>query len=284
VPLHLSRHSSSPSQGPTAGNPFGIVEAAFGLAIGFLLSAVGLSVYDAVAHLPPGAAGFGDDVVSLFMLWTGFVGSAVVATRLHRPYGPVEPAQALQLSPDDRTRGDGPPSLPPSGSVRRDYGIGFRLLDLPLGVAVGVAAQYLLVPLLELPIEPFVSHFDERIGHPTQQLLGPGVSGGTARLVVISILVCVGSPLAEELFFRGLLLRGLLGRFRSLGPRLGPAVSVLITGVLFGLAHFEELQFLGLAGLGVVLSLLAWRTGRLGSSMIAHMAFNTVAVVSFVWR
>ena len=34
-------------------------------------------------------------------------------------------------------------------------------------------------------------------------------------------------------------------------------------GLLFGLAHFEPLQFAGLAAFGVVLAVLAWRTGRL---------------------
>ncbi|HEV8064281.1 MAG TPA: CPBP family intramembrane glutamic endopeptidase, partial [Acidimicrobiales bacterium] len=83
-------------------------------------------------------------------------------------------------------------------------------------------------------------------------------------------------------FFRGLLLRGLLGRLAVLGPRWGPILSLVLTGLIFGLAHFEALQFLGLAGFGVVLSYLAYRTGRLGPNMVAHIAFNTTTVIAYV--
>jgi membrane protease YdiL (CAAX protease family) len=99
---------------------------------------------------------------------------------------------------------------------------------------------------------------------------------------VLAVLVCVGSPFVEELFFRGLLLRALLGSFQELGRRLGPAVSIVVTALVFALVHFEALQFLGLAGFGVVLGILAWRTGRLGPSIVAHMAFNTVTIIAIV--
>jgi hypothetical protein len=86
----------------------------------------------------------------------------------------------------------------------------------------------------------------------------------------------------EELFFRGLLLRGLLGRLAPLGNRWGPSLAIVLTGLVFGLVHFERLQFLGLAGFGMVLAYLAYRTGRLGPSIVAHIAFNSTTVVYFV--
>lgn len=262
MPHNPSRRWWRASGTPARGNPFGIAEALFGLAAGLVVSGLALGVYDSSAHLPSGSATFGDDVVSLFALWLGFVGAAVVASRLHRP---------------------GSASGGGTGSFADDYGVRIRpLVDIPLGIVVGVAAQYLLVPLLELPLQPFVPRFSQRLGHPTRQLLGPASSGGTGELVVIALLVCVGSPLVEELFFRGLLLRGLLGRLGRLGRFLGPALSILVTGLVFALVHFEALQFLGLAGLGVVLSFLSWRTGRLGPCVVAHMAFNTVTVIAFV--
>jgi len=46
--------------------------------------------------------------------------------------------------------------------------------------------------------------------------------------------------------------------------------------------HFEALQFLGLAGFGVVLGAIAWWTGRLGPSVVAHAAFNATTVVAYV--
>jgi membrane protease YdiL (CAAX protease family) len=167
-----------------------------------------------------------------------------------------------------------------TGNVALDYGLKLRPWpDVPLGIVVGVASQYLLVPVVEAPLAPFVHHLYSRLGHPAQTLTGHAFGPG---LAVLAVLVCVGSPLVEELFFRGLLLRALLGAFAELGPRLGPAASILVTALVFALVHFEALQFLGLAGFGVVLGVLAWRTGRLGPSIVAHMAFNTVTIIAIV--
>jgi membrane protease YdiL (CAAX protease family) len=249
------------------GNPFGLAEAFIGLVVGFVLSYLALSVYDSAAHVAAGADTFAQTVISLVGLWFGFVGGTVFAASLAR------------------SRGDEPAARESSWSarLRADFGLQVRLWpDVPLGLAVGIASQYVLVPLLELPLHLFVSHLGSRLGHPTRELLGPVSSASTAELVVVSILVCVGSPLVEELFFRGLFLRGALFRTASLGRRLGPATAIVLTGIFFALVHFEALQFIGLAGFGIVLSLLAWWSGRLGPSIVAHVTFNTTAVLVYL--
>jgi CAAX protease family protein len=288
------------------GNPFGVWEAAFGLVAGFLLSIVAVSVYSSASGGHPGT--IGTDIADFAGLWTGFAGAAVVACRtgkfalfLGSGSRPGEglpasgPTTAGPTTASPAPTGPVPAGAIPAGgapagmastrasgwrSFAAAYGVSIRPWpDVPLGIAVGVAAQYALVPLLELPLQPFVNHLSSRLGQPAQQLLTP-VNG--ASLVVLTVLVCVGSPLVEELFFRGLLLRGLLGRFRHLGPRSGPALSIVVTGLVFGLVHFEALQFLGLAGFGMVLAYMAYRTGRLGPSILAHIAFNTTTIIAFV--
>ncbi|MHB8243872.1 MAG: CPBP family intramembrane glutamic endopeptidase [Acidimicrobiales bacterium] len=252
------------------GNPFGIMEALVGLAGGFLLSTVALSIYDSAEHLGTGADTVPQVVISLFALWTGFVGAAVLASHLQAP-------ARVAIGGDELIESGG------TGSVIRDYGLSLRPWpDIPLGIVVGVACQFLLVPLMELPLRPFVHHLGQRLGHPAQQIIGPASSAGTGDIVVIAVLICLGSPIVEELFFRGLVLRALLWRFRSIGSPLAPALSIVATGLFFGLVHFEALQFLGLAGFGVALGVLAYRTGRLGPSIVAHMAFNTSTVIVFV--
>jgi membrane protease YdiL (CAAX protease family) len=51
---------------------------------------------------------------------------------------------------------------------------------------------------------------------------------------------------------------------------------------VFGVTHFQLLQFPALVAFGAVLGFLALRTGRLGPSIVAHMAFNAVTVTALV--
>ncbi|HKH88367.1 MAG TPA: CPBP family intramembrane glutamic endopeptidase [Acidimicrobiales bacterium] len=253
------------------GNEFGVWEAAFGLVVGFLLSILAVSAYSGASGGHPGT--IGTDIVEFLGLWTGFVGAAIVASRTRLGQS-QESGGAAGRAPVD-VDVDVRPSLV------QDYG--FRLRpwpDVPLGIAVGLAAQYGLVPLTELPLQPFVQNLNSKLSHPAKQLFSPHING--LSLWVLTVLVCIGSPLVEELFFRGLLLRGLLGRLGVLGARRGPAAAIVITGVVFGLVHFEELQFIGLASFGMVLAYLAYRTGRLGPSIMAHVAFNSATVVAIL--
>ena len=254
------------------GNSFGLPEAMFGVVAGFVLAFVAVSVYAALSLHPRHPSQYGEDVVSLIALWVGLVAAVVAATRIA--------ARDHLGARAGRTGRAGRADVKGVGSVVRDYGLALRPWpDIPLGIVAGVASQYLLVPVVEAPLLPFVHHLYTRLGHPAQSLTG--VAFGTG-LVVLAVLVCVGSPVVEELFFRGLLLRSLLGTFDQIGPRLGPALSIVVTALVFALVHFEALQFLGLAGFGVVLGVLAWRTGRLGPSIVAHMTFNTVTIIAIV--
>lgn len=145
--------------------------------------------------------------------------------------------------------------------------------DLPAGAALGLACQYGLVPLLYLPFEQIDHHLAHQLSRPAQQ--ETGAAHTDAALVALLVVIAVGAPLVEELFFRGLLLR-------SLSAWFSPLVGIVGSGILFGLAHFEPIQFAGLAVFGVVLAAVAWRLRRLGPTIAAHMSFNAVAVVTSV--
>lgn len=160
-----------------------------------------------------------------------------------------------------------------TGRLSRDYG--WRIgawWDLPLGAAAGLASQYVMIPLLYLPFESADKSIVRQLGQPAQRDTA-AAHGSVAAAVVLFAVLAVGAPLVEELFFRGLLLRSLLAR-------TWVPVAILGDAALFALAHFELVQFAGLAAFGVVLALLAWRTGRLAPCVSAHAAFNAVAVAT----
>ena len=57
-------------------------------------------------------------------------------------------------------------------------------------------------------------------------------------------------------------------------PVLGRTRAVLLTSLLFALVHGNFSGFLGLLFMSGVLTVLAWRTGSLWPSMLAHLSFN----------
>jgi uncharacterized protein len=163
-----------------------------------------------------------------------------------------------------------------TGRVFRDMGLRFRPWDPVIGVVIGLLGQFVLVTLLYLPWEQLDPHLAHELEQPAKHLTG-GFPG--SDLVVIGVLTVLVVPVVEELFFRGLLLRGCLRLFRGAGRIVGPTLAVVTTGVVFGLAHAELLELLGLAAFGVVLSVLAYRSKRLGPSIFSHATFNLVAIV-----
>ena len=157
----------------------------------------------------------------------------------------------------------------------RDVGLRFKLVDL-VGIPIGIGGQFLVVAIY-IPISQHVNNFSSKFNAPSQKLTGGSHGAGFA---IIAVLTVVGAPFFEELFFRGLLLRSFARLFGRFGRWVGPALAIVITGVLFGLAHAESLQLLGLAVFGIILSFVSYRTGRLGMNMVSHATFNLVAVVA----
>ncbi len=213
-----------------------------------MLSTIGETIGAAGTGYHPGSGApipLGVTVGGVLGLWVGLLGAVVVAARR-------------------------------SGTPSVVSFVGLRVAgvwDLIGGAAVGLASQYLLIPLLYLPVEQLDHSIAHQLSRPAQQ--DTGAAHGLPAATVLLLILAVGAPLVEEMFFRGLVLRSLSARFR-------PVVAVVVTALLFALAHFEALQFAGLAVFGVVLALLARRTGRLGPSIAAHAAFNAAAVISLI--
>lgn len=173
-------------------------------------------------------------------LWFGYLGAVVLA---------------------GRTKGHG---------VVEDFGFRFRPLDAPTGLVIGVAMQLVVLPLLYLPLLKVLGKTSDDLSAPARQLTDK--AQGAAGWVVLVLIVVVGAPLVEELFFRGLLLRSLQKR------GLSDVWSCVICAALFAAIHLQPLQFVGLFAVGLVLSVLAVRTGRLGPGIFAHAAFNATSV------
>jgi hypothetical protein len=120
-----------------------------------------------------------------------------------------------------------------------------------LALAVQVVAHFLPSPP-ELPID--------------QMLRTP------ADAWLLSIFGVFIAPFAEEVLFRGLL-------FPALARRAGAMISLLVTSVLFGAVHAQQLagawlQIACIVVVGAVLTMVRWRFHSLASSTLVHVGYN----------
>ncbi len=156
----------------------------------------------------------------------------------------------------------------------RDLGLRSSFRDAPIGLAIGVACQFVLVPLVTLPVFLLTDVDQEELEAPARDITDKATGLGVLVLVLV---VVVGAPIAEEVFYRGFLQRT-MARTLPIWP------TMVITAVLFGASHFQALQFPALAAFGLVLSVIAHRTGRLGMNIWAHVGFNATTVVLLLSR
>jgi membrane protease YdiL (CAAX protease family) len=155
-----------------------------------------------------------------------------------------------------------------------DFGLRAKLIDPLIGLGVGAGTQFILVPALYIPIFWVFNVTSNDLEEPARGLTDRATDPFGITLLVL--IVGIGAPIIEELFYRGLL-------FRALERRFGDGwVPVAASAALFAGSHFQPLQFPALALLGVILALLVRRTGRLGPAIATHMTFNLITVFFLV--
>jgi membrane protease YdiL (CAAX protease family) len=162
-------------------------------------------------------------------------------------------------------------------SLRLDFGLNFRPIDLAWGLVGGFVALVLStlggIVWVLISSDPSPSN---------TEFLPTKPSALTAFVIFFLVAIC--TPVVEELFFRGLF-------FRALGRRWNLATGVIISSLVFGLFHAQgdtwgQAAFIvGVtATYGAVFALLVIRAnGRLGPSIVAHMCVNAVGVLGALY-
>ena len=94
---------------------------------------------------------------------------------------------------------------------------------------------------------------------------------GEGHVLWALLFVGILAPIFEEIIFRKYLI-GALWRY-------GEGAAVMLSAVVFGLAHGNFSQCFYTFGLGLILGLLYCRTGKLIYSIIPHMLLNTCSTL-----
>lgn len=229
------------SEAPPAGLP-GLVTAAVGYGVAIALAFL-ISGALVLADRPGGRTA--ELALSELGLWGGLVGACVLVSRRHG-----------------------------TGSVFRDFDFRFRWVDLGFGFAGAIAGRILSAAMVApLPVTSRrLKDIDRSVFH--------NATHGAMAWTVLIVVTCVGAPLVEELFFRGLLQTRLVGRY-------GVVPGIIGASLLFGAAHMIAWQGIdtfayawAIAGGGLVLGTIRSLTGRLGPGIVAHAVFNGFAVLA----
>lgn len=157
--------------------------------------------------------------------------------------------------------------------VVADLGLRMKAIDVPIGLAVGVACQLILVPLVYLALRPLLGVKD--VSAAARELTDRATD--PLSIVLVFLIVGIGAPIAEEIYFRGM-------AQRIFGRRLGPWTAILAAAAFFAATHLQPLQFPALLLFGVILGFMAWKSGRLGPAIWAHVGFNLVAAIGLLFH
>lgn len=236
-----------PADAPAVDRSWGLGDVLLGFSIGLAGAQLVLAAILAATNRTVDQA---DDLplslvaVSQAGLWIGLLGVPLMATRL---------------------KGRG---------LVADLGLRARWRDLWQGGAVGTVLQLVALPLLYWPLLDLLDQDSSDLEGPARELTDR--AAGPLGVLLLVLIVGVGAPIVEEIFYRGLFQRALLKR------GLPPAAAIGINAVVFGLSHLQLLQLPALVLFGVVAGVLAHRSGRLGPAIAAHVAFNMVTVIALL--
>jgi membrane protease YdiL (CAAX protease family) len=157
--------------------------------------------------------------------------------------------------------------------VVADLGLRMKAIDIPVGLAIGVASQLVMVPALYWLLFKVIGVKD--VSAAARALTDRATD--PLSILLVFVVVAIGAPIAEEIYFRGF-------AQRIFGRRLRPHWAILASATFFAASHMQVLQFPALLVFGLILGFLAWRSGRLGPAIWAHVGFNAITAATLVFH
>lgn len=154
----------------------------------------------------------------------------------------------------------------PAGASRWS---GLRALGLR-GFALGESVALFLLGLLV--IYGFGLLYDQlHIQTNADELQRQAARAPYSTLAALVVAVVV-APICEEVFFRGFVLAGLR-------RRMPVGSAILVSALIFGMAHADAGSFAPLVVIGLVLAVVRWRAESLWPGIALHALNNAIAAV-----
>ena len=151
----------------------------------------------------------------------------------------------------------------------KEFGWEFQKNDILPGLLIGLGTQ-VAAGLLYLPLILIFDGID--VSEPARELVDKATGFGVFLLFLV---VAIGAPLVEELFYRGLTLK-------AFEKKMSNRLALVLSSLVFAIAHLQLIQFPALFLFGFVAGYLARKYDRLGRAVWAHVGFNTTTVVALL--
>lgn len=165
------------------------------------------------------------------------------------------------------------------GSLRDDFGLRFRPIDLAIGLGLGIAGL-IGAAIVGTLIDAALGAEETTSNIPVDALEGPG------EVIAFFLAVAVVTPIVEELFFRGLVYRSLQKRGSSITSSVAWTTFVFVIPHLLAAEDVVSLMSLtaSIAVLGLAFHTACLLTqGRLGAPIVAHAVVNGIAVLALAF-
>ncbi len=161
--------------------------------------------------------------------------------------------------------------LPPRRSIGQTLGFrGFNIWQvIPLLIAL-----MLVIIAVNGAYQYVITTLHLHIQTNDQVLLSEGKAAPISTYATLLAAVIV-APICEEIFFRSFVFMGLL-RSMPLG------VSVILSALIFAVAHGDPGSFAVLFIIGLALAFLRWRTQSIWPGIMLHMLNNGISALLIV--
>lgn len=148
--------------------------------------------------------------------------------------------------------------------------LGFRSFDVRRGLLSAV-----LVVLAGLLIGFLYDLLLVSLGVDAPSAVPSEFTASGPAFAMVAVLAVFVAPLAEETFFRGFM-------FAGIAKRLGYVWGIVLSALLFSLAHMEVLALPPIFILGLLLAWLYVRTGSIWPCIVAHFGYNSIALLFMI--
>lgn len=148
----------------------------------------------------------------------------------------------------------------------REY-INLRKLSKKLNIYGLMCGAALYYPVIFIISSTFIKDLSPEANNVMEQIMK------NSPFIMQFIGVGIIGPIIEEITFRGLI-------YSNMKKSVPVVPAIIIQALLFGLIHMNLQQFIYASFLGIVFGFILEWTGSLSTTILAHIGFNSVSLLS----